>query len=150
MARDKVEAALVAQRGQDTLLGHILLVEGHLCAEDLTDALSEQSGLGRIDLDLNPPDASLLDGLDPYTCLRLEALPWRTIGGRRVIAISNPANGPEALRILGAGSPHLALAIAPPPRSAGRSRSGSGHGCATTPSGAARRASAAAACSTTA
>lgn len=114
VARDKVEAALVAQRGQDTLLGHILLVEGHLCAEDLVDALSEQSGLGRIDLDLNPPDATLLDGLDPYVCLRLEALPWRTIGGRRVIAISNPANGPEALRILGAGSPHLALAIAPP------------------------------------
>ena len=53
-------------------------------------------------------------GVDPYRCLELEAVPWRRFGGRRVIAVANPAQGPEAMRALGKEGERMALAIARP------------------------------------
>lgn len=108
LAREQIDAALRAQRGQNSLLGTILVVEGLLSQDALTDALSEQSGLGRADLDTAPPDPILLQGVDPLVCLRLDAIPWRKRGGRLEIAIVNPANGPAAIAAFGPAT--LALA----------------------------------------
>ncbi len=106
----QLEAALTAQQGQDSLLGTILLVNGLISPDALADALSEQSGVGRINLDASPPDPALLDLVDPYQCLALEAMPWRDHAGRRVVAVSNPSNGAAAMEAFGG----TALAIARP------------------------------------
>ncbi len=113
LAPDALQDALALQRGQDTLLGHILLVNGLISREALIAALSEQSKLGRADLDSTPPEPDLAVGVDPYLCLRLEAIPWRTHSGRRVIAIANPARGLAAMEGLGVPGEPVALAIAP-------------------------------------
>jgi hypothetical protein len=113
LAPDALEGALALQRGQDARLGHILLVNGLISREALVAALSEQSKLGLADLDANPPEPELGLGVDPYLCLRLEAIPWRRRFGRRVIAIANPALGAAAMEALGAPDEPIALAIAP-------------------------------------
>jgi hypothetical protein len=82
--------ALDQQAGQDQKLGRILLANRQISPDDLGAALSRQSGLGRVDLRASPPDADLLADLDPYRCLAIEAVPWRQIGGTRVIALANP------------------------------------------------------------
>lgn len=114
LAPDALELALAEQREQDTLLGHILLVNGLISRKELVQALSAQSQLGLVDLDSVPPEPGLAAGLDPYLCLKLEAVPWRSSTGVPVIALANPALGAEVLRTLGAGHPEVAFAIAPP------------------------------------
>ena len=109
LAPEALAAALTAQREQESLLGTILVVGGHLSRDALADALSEQSGLGRADLEALPPNPILLQGVDPYVCLRLEAIPWRRAGDRLEIAIANPANAEAARAAFGPG----ALALAP-------------------------------------
>lgn len=108
IAPEALDAALSAQREQESLLGTILVVNGDLSPAALADALSEQSGLRSIDLAAEPPDPILLQGVDPLVCLRLDAIPWRRTGGGLVIAVANPASGDAAVAAFGAGS--LALA----------------------------------------
>ncbi|WP_299131132.1 glycosyltransferase [uncultured Amaricoccus sp.] len=110
----RLAQALEQQRAQDQRLGHILVVNGAISAEDLGAALSHQSGLGRIDLAASPVDSALLADLDPYRCLELEAVPWRQIGGARVVAISNPDSATAAEALCGAGAENVAFAIASP------------------------------------
>ncbi|WP_290749855.1 glycosyltransferase family 2 protein [Amaricoccus sp.] len=113
LAPEKLSGALALQRECDVRLGHILLVDGLISRADLVEALSAQSNLGPADLDANPPEPELARGVDPYLCLRLEAIPWRRHAGRRVIAIASPDDGAAALEALaGPGAP-AALAIAP-------------------------------------
>src|SRR4051812_31232943 len=88
----RLARALDAQRGQDERIGRILLADGAISRDDLWFGLSRQSGLGVVDLAASPPDPLLLRGQDPYHCIALEALPWRQVGGTRVVAIANPAN----------------------------------------------------------
>ncbi|WP_297970366.1 glycosyltransferase [uncultured Amaricoccus sp.] len=102
-------AALDQQRHQDTALGQILLVGGLISGDTLVDALAEQTRIGRIDLDARPADPAFVAEADPGRCLALEAVPWRTFGGRRVIAVANPAQGAAALEAFGGE----ALALAP-------------------------------------
>jgi cellulose synthase/poly-beta-1,6-N-acetylglucosamine synthase-like glycosyltransferase len=109
LAPEALATALDRQRDEDTPLGQILLVGGLITPDALTDALSEQSRIGRIDLDARPADPDLVATADPYRCLDLEAVPWRTFAGRRVIAIANPSRGAEALAAFGGE----ALALAP-------------------------------------
>ena len=114
LAPEELDEALSQQQGQDSLLGTILVVQGLISPDALTEALSEQSGLGRINLDASPPDPVLMDAADPYLCLELDAVPWRHYGGRRVIAISNPANGQAAMAAFAGDAERMALAIARP------------------------------------
>ncbi len=114
LAPEERDAALNQQQQQDTLLGTILVVSGLVSRDQLDEALSEQSGLGRINLDAAPPDPTLMDAVDPYTCLKLDAVPWRHFGGRHVIAVANPADGPAAMQALAADPARAALAIARP------------------------------------
>jgi glycosyltransferase XagB len=106
--------ALDQQRQQDQRLGRILIANRKISREDLAEALSRQSGLGRIDLIATPPDPELMRGLDPYTCLDLEAVPWRQVGGTRVIAISNPELASLAIERLGGDADRIAFALAGP------------------------------------
>lgn len=109
LAPEALATALDQQRDQDIALGQILLVGGLITPDALTDALSEQARIGRIDIEARPPDPHLVARADPYRCLGLEAVPWRTFAGRRVIAVANPARGAEALAAFGGE----ALALAP-------------------------------------
>lgn len=109
-----LERALEAQRQQDTRLGRILIANRLISSEDLHAALSRQSGLGRIDLAKTPVDPELMVGIDPYVCLDLGAVPWRQVGGTRVLAISDPETALDAMRALGGGSAKIALALAAP------------------------------------
>lgn len=110
----ELESALASQRHLDQRLGRILLVNRLISDEDLARALSSQSGLGRIDLSESPPDADLLTAIDPYLCLDLEAIPWRHVGGTRVIAIASPDNAAAAMEKLGGDAANVALALASP------------------------------------
>ncbi|HVL21398.1 MAG TPA: glycosyl transferase, partial [Amaricoccus sp.] len=92
IAPARLAEALDAQREQDERLGRILLAGGAISRDDLWLALSRQSGLGVVDLVASPPDPLLLRGQDPYRCIALEAMPWRQVGGTRVVALSNPAS----------------------------------------------------------
>ncbi len=109
----RLETALEDQRRQDTRLGRILVANQHITSEDLSSALSRQSGLGRIDLEAMPVDPDLMRGLDPYVCLELGAVPWRQVGGTRIIAISDTETAVAAMTALGGPGGHkIALAIA--------------------------------------
>ena len=114
IAPGRLAQALGAQREQDERLGRILLAEGAISGDDLWFALSRQSGLGVVDLAASPPDPSLLRGQDPYRCIALEALPWRQVGGTRVVALSNPANAEAAIAACGGGAARVALALTTP------------------------------------
>lgn len=107
-------AALEAQQHQDQRLGRILIAGGKVSGEDLRAALARQSGLGLVDLATSPPDPELLRGLDPYRLIALEALPWRQVGGTRVLAVANPDNAEAAEAACGGGADRVALAIAAP------------------------------------
>lgn len=98
---DRLAAALDQQTGQDQKLGRILLANGCIASEDLTAALSRQSGLPRVDLTELPPDPELLTVVDPYRCLSIEAVPWRQVGGTRVIALASPATAEVASEVCG-------------------------------------------------
>jgi cellulose synthase/poly-beta-1,6-N-acetylglucosamine synthase-like glycosyltransferase len=113
LAQAQLDEALIQQRGQDTLLGQILIVGGMISRKALTEALCEQAEIGPIDLEAAPPDRAWMARVDPYRCLELEAVPWRYFGGRYVIAVANPDNGPEAMRALGREGDRMALGIAP-------------------------------------
>ncbi len=106
--------ALEQQAGQDQHLGRILLANRMISHEDLSDALSRQSGLGRVDLGLSPPAPDLMAEIDPYRCLAIEALPWRQIGGTRVIALANPDHAEAARAACGGTGQRIAFALAPP------------------------------------
>ena len=111
---ETLAVALGEQAGQDQKLGRILLASRHISRDDLAAALSQQSGLGLVDLRASPPDPELLAEVDPYRCLALEAVPWRQIGGTRVIALANP-DAAEAARVeCGGDARKLAFAIASP------------------------------------
>ena len=109
LAPEALATALDQQHDQDIALGQILLVRGLITPDALTDALSEQTRIGRVDLEARPADPEMVAGSDPYRCLELEAVPWRTIAGRRVIAVADPSRAAEALAAFGGE----ALALAP-------------------------------------
>ena len=113
---ERLAAALDQQAGQDQRLGRILIANRSISPEDLAAALSRQSGLGRVDLRDTPPDPELLAGIDPHLCLRIGAVPWRQIGGTRVVAITHPDAAPEAEAACSGPGPaqRLAFALATP------------------------------------
>ncbi len=73
-------------------LGDILLADGMVDADSIVKALSRQSGIGRIDLNLAPPDAELASFIDPLLSLEIGYVPWRRIGNVLVMAIADPAD----------------------------------------------------------
>jgi len=112
VAQGALDLALDQQRGQDAPIGRILHVCGQITQETLTEALGEQSGLGRAHLDEEPPQPEVTQRVDPYLCLRIEAIPWRRRAGRLEIAIANPATGAEAAEAFGAPDEPVVFALA--------------------------------------
>jgi cellulose synthase/poly-beta-1,6-N-acetylglucosamine synthase-like glycosyltransferase len=106
--------ALDQQTGQDQRLGRILVANGLVTDEALGAALSRQSGIGQIDLAASLPDPTLFAGIDPYRCLEIEAVPWRQVGGTRVVAIGNPEHAEAAIAACGGGAAKVAPALAAP------------------------------------
>ncbi|WP_424928213.1 glycosyltransferase family 2 protein [Amaricoccus tamworthensis] len=94
-----LQDALEQQRTQDQKLGQILVNNHCITDEQLQSALSSQSGLGRVDLNDSPIDASLMDGIDPYACLAIGAVPWRRVGSTLVIAVSSPDDSAAARKL---------------------------------------------------
>ncbi len=104
LEQTELAEALEAQQLQDTRLGRILIATRMISSDDLSAALSRQSGLGRIDLATHPADPELMQGLDPYLCLELGAVPWRQIGDTRVVAISDTLTADAATAAFGSGA----------------------------------------------
>lgn len=94
MTREMLDKALALQIGTRSRarLGAVLLANDLVTGDALLKALSRQSGIGRIDLDIAPPDPDLLATADPFICLRAGFLPWRKVGQVTILAISDPAN----------------------------------------------------------
>lgn len=104
--------ALEQQRAQDARLGHILVANRVISAEDLSAALSTQSALRRVDLRTAPADTELVSKIDPYRCLDLEAVPWQSINGTLFIALSTPDTAEAAVEACGAGAEKIAFVLA--------------------------------------
>ncbi len=111
---DALARALEQQSQQDQRIGRILIANRLISDDDLGAALARQSGIGQIDLATSPADPNLVRGIDPYRCLELEAVPWRQIGGTRVVAIADPANAEAAMAACGGAAARVALALAAP------------------------------------
>jgi glycosyltransferase XagB len=114
LAREALDGALAVQREIDAPLGRILLAERAISVDDLVGALAVQANLPLVDLAASPPDAALLQGLDPYLCLKLEAVPWRQVGDVRVIAIGNPLRLEAATEAFGGGAARVEHVLAKP------------------------------------
>lgn len=114
LTEEKLLQALELQRHQDQRLGRILVAEASISGEDLAEALSRQTGLGRVDLINSPPDRHILHNVDPYLCLELGAIPWREVGSTRVIALSNPENTDRVIKAFAKSGFRLAFALAAP------------------------------------
>ena len=112
--RGRLAEALEEQQQQDQKIGRILVAKRLIGEDDLTGALSRQCGLGLVDLAVSPVDRELARGVDPYRCLELGAVPWRQIGGTRIVAISNPENAEAAMAACGGAAARVALALATP------------------------------------
>ena len=132
---------------QDQRLGRILVANGaDLAATTSARRCRGSRGSGASTSPPARPTRSWCAAIDPYRCLALEAVPWRQIGGTRVVAIANPderRGGDGGLR----RRRRRGWRWRSPRRrtSAGRSPRPSPDGCATTRASAARRRSAAAA-----
>jgi glycosyltransferase XagB len=109
-----LEKALEDQKVQDQKIGRILVANRAISDEDLIEALSRQSGLTLIDLAEHPSDPDLVRRIDPYRCLDLEAVPWRTVHGTLVIALSSPEAGLKVLEAFDDGIDRITLALAKP------------------------------------
>jgi glycosyltransferase XagB len=106
--------ALEDQRRQDQKIGRILIANRAISDDDLVDALSSQSGLGRIDLHQTPCDPDLFAEIDPYVCLELEAVPWKLSGDTLTVAIANPELGQKVIETFESGLHRIVLALAKP------------------------------------
>jgi glycosyltransferase XagB len=111
VAPDALAAALADQADQDAPLGRILLAASAITPDDLLRGLARQTELMLVDLLASPPAPELFDGLDPGVLLELEAVPWREVGGTRIIAISNPGAMAAASELLGAGAERVAVVL---------------------------------------
>jgi cellulose synthase/poly-beta-1,6-N-acetylglucosamine synthase-like glycosyltransferase len=104
--------ALMHQAQQDQRLGQILIANGKVSREAIATALAKQTDWRQIDLPSAPADPALLRGIDPYRCLALEALPWRQVGGTRVVVLANPDQAEAAREVCGGSAARVVFALA--------------------------------------
>lgn len=114
LSEEALEDALLRQRALDAPLGRILLADRAISPEHLLGALARQADLPIIDLLESPPDPALLEGLDPYLCLELEAVPWREVGRTRIIAIGDPVRAEAVRAAFGGDGAQVSVVIARP------------------------------------
>jgi cellulose synthase/poly-beta-1,6-N-acetylglucosamine synthase-like glycosyltransferase len=95
IAAEDLSRALHRQISGKSKLGKILQTSGALTADQLLNAISEQTQLRRVNLEIERPDPRLLAHFPPEICLRYSFIPWRSQRGRWIIAIEDPATLPK-------------------------------------------------------
>jgi len=129
--RGDLTRALDIQRKNEARLGDILIAHRFASQESVKEALNAQIRRERLDISVSRPDPNVVQGLDPRTCIRLRALPWRRVGKTLLIAAADhslhkqiSAEWPGRIRLIHADfgdinrsiedlfSPHLVYAAA--------------------------------------
>src|SRR4051794_26952217 len=113
-SHDDVHAAVEAAKTTGARAEAILVEQGILDDERLARAFAERYGLDRLELDhfAIDPAAAALVGVD--TALRHEALPVAQLdGGRLLVAIADPGDGPAASAVAAATGRDVVPAVAP-------------------------------------
>ncbi|PSL18868.1 glycosyltransferase [Shimia abyssi] len=82
--------ALRCKRSWDATLPEILLSRGWISAEDLSRALCQQYSARPIDLQLDPPNPTLINLLSPEFCLKHSILPWARVSDMFVLVTARP------------------------------------------------------------
>ena len=82
--------ALEAQQTLDAPLGDILVAQGLVSRSEVTKALVLQHQIQQVDLDTDPPKATLARHLTAEECLRHKIVPWRCLGKTLFLATSRP------------------------------------------------------------
>jgi cellulose synthase/poly-beta-1,6-N-acetylglucosamine synthase-like glycosyltransferase len=82
--------ALEIQSGIDAPLGEILIAEGTATPAQVMSAVARQHGLYQADLQIDPPNASLVSSLPPAFWLHHRVIPWMRLGPTLVLATARP------------------------------------------------------------
>ncbi len=90
LAPDDLTRALVLQTRETAQLGDILVGHNMVPREQVQKALAKQHRMQLINLDRQPPDPRLMALVDPVDCLCLDFIPWRIEGGTTVLAAAHP------------------------------------------------------------
>jgi glycosyltransferase XagB len=91
----------------------VLLARGHCAEAPLYEAIAQHWAVGLVDLATAPPDARLLNAIDPVICLREGLLPWQIRGGVTIVACAYPEDFPRHRdRLVQLFGP-VAMAVAP-------------------------------------
>ncbi|MBV7410450.1 glycosyltransferase [Maritimibacter sp. DP1N21-5] len=114
ITRDDLSTALDLQARSGRPLSEVLVANGLAEETAVYGALAIQSGLGRIDLQCNPPDVRLIDEMGVETCLRLATVPLRRIGTQVVLATARPDRPNAITTALPAGWNAQRLVVATP------------------------------------
>ena len=108
-----LRAALARRQKTGARIGNVLRDSGLVTPDALTEALSIQWGLGRIDLAASPPNADLLLSIDLAECLRIGCVPWRKLDDQIIIAVEDPFQAEAARTACGLDDQNVAIALAP-------------------------------------
>lgn len=112
ISAEALHAALKSRARAAVPLGTALAREGVVSQAAVSDALAEQSGMVRVDLDRHPPLPRLSADLDPRDLLRLGALPWRRVAGRIVCVVADPQTAESVRRLLETRDQGVTIALA--------------------------------------
>ncbi|MGM0584483.1 MAG: glycosyltransferase [Pseudomonadota bacterium] len=81
ITREKLEAALAAQRGSGARLGEVLVARRLASPAAVADALGRQRDLPLVDPAAKPPDPALVEAAPLSAVVAWRALPWRADAG---------------------------------------------------------------------
>jgi glycosyltransferase XagB len=93
---DQLDDALRLAREWKVRLGQVLLARGDVSASDFHRELARHLGLAYVDLREQPPSPMLFRGCHFEQFVQLQAIPWRKVGDRVIVATCNPRPEVEA------------------------------------------------------
>jgi glycosyltransferase XagB len=111
---EQLDEALRVARAWKVRLGQVLLARGAVQASEFHRALAEHLGLDYVDLRERPPSPMLFRGCHFNQFVELQAIPWRRVDGRVIVATCNPGPEVEAFARRVFGEHGYALAVTSP------------------------------------
>ncbi|MBL4806122.1 MAG: glycosyltransferase [Rhodobacteraceae bacterium] len=90
ISKSDLMTALKMQSTRDAMLGEIIVANRLAKQADVDDALNLQFDGAVLDVSCGSPDPDLLLGVDPWTCLKRNMLPWRKMDGQVIVAAEDP------------------------------------------------------------
>ncbi len=90
VSSDEMLSALAHQGREAGRLPDVLRARGLVVERDLLEVEAKNWGIKVIDLEQSLPDPRLIDAVGASTCLRHGLVPWRSVGGVTVVALSQP------------------------------------------------------------